>query len=67
MLDTGDGDPIYGQAWIWRVDPRLLVCDFVTVDALELLKIDRDFLPVWGTFGIENERGLGGSRHLSVN
>ena len=66
MFDTGDRVCWY-QGVIGRNYSCLLVCDFVTIDALQLFKIDRYFPPIRGTFGIEDERGLGYSRHLSVD
>lgn len=44
-----------------------LICDFIAIDALQLLEIDRYFLPVGGALSIEDERGPGSGGHLSVN
>ena len=50
--------------WIRRVDSDSLVRDLVAIDTLQLLKMNRDFLPVRGAFGVKDERGLGSSRHV---
>jgi len=44
-----------------------IVCDFVTVDILQLLEIDRYFLPVRGALGVKDKRRLGSGGHLSAN
>ena len=43
-----------------------LICNFATVDALQLLKADRNLPPIGGAVS-EDERGLGSGRNLSVD
>jgi len=50
-----------------RTGSDSLVCDLVAVDALQLLEVNRDFPPIWGTFGVKDERGFGSSGHVSVD
>ena len=45
----------------------VLVCDFITVYALEFFEVNGYFLSVWGTLSVENERNLGIGGHLSVD
>ena len=60
---------LYGQVLIviLRVGPGSLVCSSVTVDALQLLEMNRDLPPVGGAFGVEDKGGFGSGGHLSMN
>ena len=49
----------YDLASIRRVGSDPLVCNFVTIDALQLLEMDRGFPLVGGAVGVEGERCRG--------
>ena len=65
MFDTGGR----GQMIRCRFDEFVgsLICNFVAIDVLQLLQVDRDFPPSWGDVGVENEGGPVGGGHLSVD
>ena len=67
MFDTGGRGQMVRRRCKFCGFVGSLVCNLVAVDALQLLQINRDFPPVGGTFGVEDERGLVGGRHLSVD
>jgi hypothetical protein len=67
MCSTLAVEVVSDHAQVRRADSCLLVCNFVPVDALQLLEMNRDLLSVGGTFGVEDKRGLGGGRHLPVD
>jgi hypothetical protein len=57
----------HGRVQIRRTGSDALVCDFVAIDALQFLEMNRHFPPVGGALGVEDERRLGNGGHLSVN
>ena len=56
-----------GTGVILRASPDSLVCSFVTVNALQLLEMNRDLPPVGGAFGVEDKGCLSSGGHLSMN
>jgi len=67
VLDTGNRSLTVNCTFGESTGLNSLVCDLVTVDILQLLEVNRDFLPVWGAFGVKDERGLGSGGHVSVD
>ena len=57
----------HGRVQIRRTDLNALVCNFIAIDALQFLEMNRYFPPVGGTLGVEDERWPCNGRHLSVN